>query len=119
MAGIAWTLGYDTIYAHQDREDDAVIGIKSTALKFGEDSGKWVAGFYAATNFLLLLVGAFLDAYWPFYVGWAAASLHLVIQPACWDRNDPESSLNTFRSNRNFAFLVLLALALAFINIRI
>lgn len=116
MAGIAWTLGYDTIYAHQDKEDDAVIGIKSTALKFGDESGKWIAGFYAATAFLLLLVGVLMNAYWGFYVGWAACCFHLIIQLACWDKDDPASSLKTFRANRNFGLLVLLALALIFIK---
>lgn len=116
FAGILWTLGYDTIYAHQDREDDAVIGLKSTALKFGEDSQKWISGFYAGTAFMILMVGILLNAQWPFYVGWAASSLHLIIQLHLWNMNDPVSSLNTFRSNRNYGLLVLLALALAFIH---
>ena len=115
IAGILWTLGYDTIYAHQDKEDDALIGIKSTALKFGEDSYKWVGVFYVATSFMILIVGIVLSAAWPFYVGWAAASFHLIIQLYLWDLNDPVSSLKAFRSNRNFGFLVLAALALAFI----
>lgn len=116
MAGIAWTLGYDTIYAHQDKEDDAIIGIKSTALKFGDDSLRWIAGFYGATAFLLLLVGVLMNAYWGFYVGWAACCFHLIIQLYVWNKDDPVSSLNTFRSNRNFGLLVLLALALIFIK---
>lgn len=116
MAGIAWTLGYDTIYAHQDKEDDAVIGVKSTALKFGDESGKWIAGFYGGTAFLLLLVGVLMNAYWSFYAAWAACSFHLIIQLACWDKDDPTSSLKTFRSNRDFALLVLLALAMIFIK---
>lgn len=116
IAGILWTLGYDTIYAHQDKEDDAVIGIKSTALKFAEDSEKWIAGFYGGTAFMILMVGILLNAGWLFFVGWAASCFHLIIQLHCWDMNDPMSSLNTFRANRNFGLLVLLALALAFVN---
>lgn len=115
IAGIAWTLGYDTIYAHQDKEDDAVIGIKSTALRFGEDSVKYVAGFYATTAFMILLTGAFLNAFWLFYVFWAAASLHLVIQLYFWKMDDPMNSLKTFRANRDYGILVLLALACSFI----
>ncbi|PZP55538.1 MAG: 4-hydroxybenzoate octaprenyltransferase [Micavibrio aeruginosavorus] len=116
-AGILWTLGYDTIYAHQDKEDDAVIGVKSTALKFGDDSYKWIAGFYGAAAFMILMVGIILNAAWPFFVGWAACGFHLIIQLHCWNIHDPSSSLATFRSNRNFALLVLLALALVFIRI--
>ncbi len=48
-SGIAWTLYYDTIYAHQDREDDALIGVKSTARLFGDHSRQWLWGFIAAT----------------------------------------------------------------------
>ena len=55
--GIAWTLGYDTIYAHQDKEDDIRIGVKSTALKLGEKSRQWIAGFYAAAVFCWFLAG--------------------------------------------------------------
>lgn len=116
VAGILWTLGYDTIYAHQDKEDDAVIGIKSTALRFGDDSLKWITGFYAGTAFMILMVGILLDAYWPFFVGWSAACFHLIIQLHGWNMNDPKSSLDTFRANRNFGLLVLVALALAFIR---
>ncbi len=117
MAGILWTLGYDTIYAHQDREDDAVIGIKSTALKFAENSEKWIGAFYTGTAFLLLMTGVLLNAHWPFYVGWAAASFQLMIQMNTWDNNDAASSLSVFRSNRDFGLLILLAFALAFINL--
>ena len=54
LGGICWTLGYDTVYAHQDKEDDALAGIKSTALLFGSESGKWVKRFYELTTLLLV-----------------------------------------------------------------
>ena len=117
IAGILWTLGYDTIYAHQDKEDDAVIGIKSTALKFGDDSLKYITGFYAGTSFMILMVGILLSAHWPFFIGWALSAFHMIYQLNRWDMNDPESCLKTFRANRNYALLVLFALALAFVNI--
>ena len=56
-AGLCWTLGYDTIYAHQDKEDDALIGVKSTALKLGARTRPWLAGFYGATVALLAAAG--------------------------------------------------------------
>ncbi len=115
-AGILWTLGYDTIYAHQDREDDAVIGVKSTALKFGDDSCKWISGFYAGAAFMILMTGIILNASWPFFVGWAVACFHLITQLYRWNIDNPASSLVVFRSNRNFALLVLIALALAFVH---
>src|SRR3990170_6376909 len=65
-AGVAWTLVYDTIYAHQDKEDDALIGVKSTALKFGARTKAWVAGF-AAVSVLLLAASVHLGG-----AGWAA-----------------------------------------------
>src|SRR5690606_26230421 len=76
-AGIAWTLHYDTIYAHQDKEDDALIGVKSTALKFGRSTRPWLAAFA-----ILALLGFgvalwFGDAGWPGYVGLAGVALHL------------------------------------------
>lgn len=116
MAGIAWTMGYDTIYAHQDKEDDAIIGIKSTALKFAGESPKYVAGFYAGTAFLILLTGVLIQSSWPFYVFWAASSLHLIIQLSCWQMDDPMNSLKTFRANRNYGLLVLLAFIGAYIT---
>jgi 4-hydroxybenzoate polyprenyltransferase len=115
MAGIAWTVGYDTIYAFQDREDDAVIGIKSTALKFGEDSLRYISMLYAATAFFILQAGAFMQAGPYFYAVWGIASLHLVWQLYAWKREDAASSLKIFRSNRDFGILILIALALAYL----
>jgi len=107
--GIFWTLGYDTIYAHQDREDDMRIGIRSTALRFGENSKNYVAIFY--TMAMIFFVAAF------FLVGAGLSSVmllilsgaHLLGQVKAWDRDDPESSLEVFKSNQAFGLLVLLA----------
>lgn len=109
-AGIFWTLGYDTVYAHQDREDDALAGIKSTALKFGAASRKWVAGFYAAGMSLLAAAGASAGEEWSFFAFLALPALHFLWQIMAWDMADPASSLRIFRSNRDFGMLVLTAL---------
>ena len=106
--GILWTLGYDTIYAHQDKDDDALIGVKSTARKLGEHSRRWVAGFYAS-GFILITLGFILAG-----AGW---SLVFVIPAACqllwqvrtWDMNDSANSLRMFKSNRDFGLIMLLA----------
>ncbi len=109
-AAIAWTVGYDTIYAHQDKEDDALLGLKSTALKFGARTKPWLTLFYGLTILLLGLAGFGAGAGWPFYVGLTLASLHLVWQIATLDVDDAGNCLRRFRSNRDFGALVFLAL---------
>lgn len=108
-AGFFWTLGYDTIYAHQDKEDDMRAGIRSTALLFGENSVNWVTIFYVLTMLLLLA------AFWVAQAGAISLlllvppALHLVWQVKSWNVNDPENSLAIFRSNRDFGLLVVIA----------
>ncbi len=101
--GIFWTLAYDTIYAHQDKEDDALAGIKSTARLFGEKSRNYVAVFFCITYVLLFAVSHNL-----FLI---PAALHLTWQLYAWKPDDAVSSLRVFRSNRDFGILVLLGLA--------
>lgn len=98
-AGIFWTLGYDTIYAHQDKTDDALIGIKSTARLFGQHSKYWIAAFYALTIGLLAVV-------FP-HIALAIPALHFAYQLACWDIDDPASALKFFKSNRDAGLLIL------------
>jgi 4-hydroxybenzoate polyprenyltransferase len=109
-AAIAWTIGYDTIYAHQDKEDDAIVGLKSTALKFGPATPRWLMLFYGATIVLLTLAGLTAGAGWPYFLGMALASLHLVWQIATLDIDDAANCLRRFRSNRDFGAIVFLAL---------
>ena len=120
LAGIAWTLFYDTIYAHQDTEDDALIGVKSTARLFGENSKRWLAGFMVAS--VLLLTTATLMALVPLgnplamVLGVGAAwamGWHLIWQLRTLDQNDPDTCLRLFRSNRDTGLLVTLFLAIA------
>ncbi|MFN4283025.1 MAG: 4-hydroxybenzoate octaprenyltransferase [Alphaproteobacteria bacterium] len=109
-AGICWTLGYDTIYAHQDKDDDALIGVKSTALKFGAATRPWLFGFYAATILLAALAGAREGLAWPFYALLAVAGAQLLWQAAKVDIDDAADCLAKFRSNRWFGWLLLAAL---------
>lgn len=113
VSGILWTLGYDTVYAHQDKEDDMLAGIKSTALKFGENSLLWVRGFYGASWVFLALAAALAFGKWYAPLFLLPAAGHLFWQLKRWDAGDADSSLNTFKSNRDYGFLVLAGLALA------
>ena len=119
-AGIAWTLFYDTIYAHQDREDDALIGVKSTARLFGNNTRWWLAVFFSLTvtlfalavvmtlaptgNTLALVLG--LAGVWA--MGW-----HMAWQMRRLDIDDTASCLRIFRSNRDAGLIPVLFLAAA------
>lgn len=120
LGGIAWTLFYDTIYAHQDREDDALIGIKSTARLFGNQTDTWLRGFLVATVLLMSLGVIFALA--PLadpivmslaLVGVWAMGGHMNWQLTRLDISDPAICLTLFRSNRDAGLLVALFLAIA------
>lgn len=110
--GICWTLVYDTVYAHQDKEDDAIIGIKSTARLFAGRSKLYVTGFSAAALALFVAAkyaaaGGSGDAFPLFILPLA----HIAWQMKHWEPDDPQSCLRIFRSNRVFGWLVLLVFA--------
>lgn len=119
LGGIAWTLFYDTIYAHQDTEDDALIGVKSTARLFGEQSPMWLRRFLIATVLLiglaammatldrsvLSLVVALCGAW---VMGW-----HLMWQLTRFDDENPQRLLQLFRSNRDAGLIPVLFFAVA------
>ena len=109
-AAIAWIIGYDTIYAHQDREDDAIVGVKSTALKFGAQTPYWLTGFYAAFWLLLGLAARLAGAGWPFAVAMLALAAQLCWQIASLDTGDPANCLARFRSNHQAGLLVFAGL---------
>ncbi|KAG6413906.1 hypothetical protein SASPL_126621 [Salvia splendens] len=79
-SGVFWTLVYDTIYAHQDKEDDMRVGVKSTALRFGDSTKVWISGFGAACISSLALSGHNANLEWPYYVFLAAGSTQLAWQ---------------------------------------
>ena len=105
--GILWTLGYDTIYAHQDRRDDPAAGVRSTARRLGLGSKPWLYGFYAGAITLFGGVGYLIDLGWPFYLGLALGAAQLVWQVADLHMDDAKDCLAKFRSNRLFGWLVL------------
>ncbi|MEM1387219.1 MAG: 4-hydroxybenzoate octaprenyltransferase [Pseudomonadota bacterium] len=120
LAGIVWTLFYDTIYAHQDKEDDALIGIKSTARLFGDKTSKYLSGFMMVTITLLAVAVIFalvphtnmlalvlsLGGVWA--MGW-----HMAWQMRRLDINDADICLRLFRSNREAGLIPALFLAAA------
>lgn len=117
-AGITWTLYYDTIYAHQDTEDDALIGVKSTARLFGNQSRRWLWGFMAATLVLMAAAIAATPAkgVWPPLVALAgvwAFGWHMVWQMRQLDVDNPASCLKIFRANRDAGLIAALFLAIA------
>lgn len=99
MAGIAWTLGYDTIYAHQDKEDDIKAGVKSTALLFGKYSRHWIAVFYAMTIFWLVIAGHMAVIGPGYFLGVILLTAHFSRQVAQVNFDDPASCLRHFKSN--------------------
>jgi 4-hydroxybenzoate polyprenyltransferase len=112
LAGIAWTLGYDTIYGHQDRPDDELIGVKSTSRRFGAGTKPWLWAFYAMA--FALIAAAFFAAgvHAVSYVGLGLAALHAASLIVRVDINDSRSCLTAFRANRETG-LVVFAAALA------
>jgi 4-hydroxybenzoate polyprenyltransferase len=109
-AGFFWTLGYDTIYAHQDKVDDALIGVKSSARRLGAASIPWLWLFYGVALALIGVAGWLVAAGPGFYVMLGVAGVHLAWQVRTIDLDDPVSCLVRFRSNREFGLLVFLAL---------
>ncbi|THD66036.1 MAG: 4-hydroxybenzoate octaprenyltransferase [Bradyrhizobium sp.] len=107
---IAWVIGYDTIYAHQDSEDDALIGIKSTALLFGARTGPALMAFYAAAVALIGVSLALAEARWPAWIGLAAFAAHLAWQVARLDISNPALCLRIFKSNRDAGLLLFAGL---------
>jgi 4-hydroxybenzoate polyprenyltransferase len=109
---ISWVIGYDTIYAHQDREDDALIGIKSTALLFGDRTKPMLVAFYTLAVMLLGAAGFAAGAGLVFALGLAAFAAHLGWQTYRLDIADPDNCLAVFKSDRD-AGLILFAGLLA------
>jgi 4-hydroxybenzoate polyprenyltransferase len=110
---IAWVIGYDTIYAHQDREDDAIMGVKSTALLFGDRTRPLLALFYALAVALIGLAGALAGANVLFWLGLAAFAAHLGRQIARLDIRDPALCLALFKSNRDAGLLLFAGMTAA------
>jgi len=109
---IAWVVGYDTIYAHQDAEDDALIGIKSTALLFGARTHRALLVFYGLAVVLIGVALVLARARWFAWIGLAAFAAHLVWQIRRLEISDPALCLRIFKSNRDAGLLLFAGLLL-------
>jgi 4-hydroxybenzoate polyprenyltransferase len=110
---VFWTLGYDTIYALQDKDDDELIGVKSTARLFGKNSRAWILRFYAVAFTLILAAGFTEHTGWAFAFVMLVAGAQLVWQVRTLVIDNPDNCLRVFRSNREAGALIALALLLA------
>ncbi|MBK8907855.1 MAG: 4-hydroxybenzoate octaprenyltransferase [Rhodospirillales bacterium] len=113
IGGLFWTLGYDTIYAHQDKEDDALIGVRSTALRFGAETKPMVAGFYALAAAMFVVAGYAAELSFPYLIAIVLVILHAIWQVVFVDLDDPDSCLRTFRSNRDFGLVLFIGIVAA------
>ena len=111
VAGIFWTLGYDTIYAHQDRRDDVSAGVKSTARRLGLGSKPWLFAFYLIAAVLFAATGHVVGLGWVFYAGLALVTVQFVWQVGTVDLDAPKDCLAKFRSNRLVGWILLASIA--------
>lgn len=113
LGSIAWTIGYDTIYAHQDKEDDALIGVRSTALFFGRNTKIWLTLFYGLTLLAFTLAFAAAGAAWPAWIGLLVVLVLLGYQITVLDIHDAAQCLALFKFNFQVGLVLFLGLLLA------
>jgi 4-hydroxybenzoate polyprenyltransferase len=104
---VLWTIGYDTIYAHQDKEDDELVGLKSTALRFGDRTPPWLVGFYGSAAALWAVAGLLAGAQSLFFVALLAITAHFAWQIRTLDVADSSNCLVRFRANRFVGWIML------------
>jgi 4-hydroxybenzoate polyprenyltransferase len=109
-AGIFWTLGYDTIYAHQDKEDDLLVGVKSSALKLTSNTRPWLFAFYAAAIAWAAVAGSLAGLGPVYYAVLALAAAQLFWQAATVRLDEPGDCLAKFRSNKWLGWLLFAAI---------
>ena len=112
LGGIFWTLGYDTIYAHQDKEDDLLVGVKSSALKLKNNTRPWLFVFYGTAILLITGAGYFSGLNWPFYLAVLISAAQLFWQAGNVNIDDPADCLKKFKSNRLFCWILLTGIIL-------
>lgn len=113
LAAIVWTIGYDTIYAHQDKEDDALIGVRSTARLFADDTKIWLCGFYSVMGLLLAMAFGLAGVSFPAYLGLLAALALLAYQIIVLDIDNPTQCKELFLLNHHVGILLFGGLLLA------
>ena len=109
---IAWTIGYDTIYAHQDKDDDALLGLKSTALRFGSHTPIWLTLFYSITLCMWIIAAYLVAAGVLSYVALCLVAAHFIWQVITLNIDDASECLNRFKANRDVGLVLCLGMAL-------
>jgi 4-hydroxybenzoate polyprenyltransferase len=112
LAGVAWTVHYDTIYAHQDRLDDIKHGVKSTAVLFGDDTKRYLTGFSALTVAGLAVTGATANLSWPYYASLAYTAGHFAWQVSTMDLANADDCMDKFIANQVAHLYILLSFVL-------
>jgi 4-hydroxybenzoate polyprenyltransferase len=115
VAAILWTIGYDTIYAHQDKEDDELIGVRSTARLFGDRTKIWLVGLYGAALVLMFLAFALAGAGLIAFLGLLVAGGMFAYQIVVLDINDADQCLTLFKSNGKVGAVIFLGLLLSMV----
>ncbi|MGH7049175.1 MAG: 4-hydroxybenzoate octaprenyltransferase [Acetobacteraceae bacterium] len=115
VAVIVWILGYDTIYAHQDREDDALIGVKSTARLFGRQTRRFLAACYAATIVLLAVAGVLAGLSAWYLAALVLPAALLTRQVIGLEIDDPARCLSLFKANREVGLAIALAVLIGWL----
>ncbi len=110
VGGLFWTLGYDTIYAHQDKEDDALIGVKSTALRLMENTPKWLVFFYGIMLCFFAVSGYMAGMGIAFYMGLILTAGHCIWQVKTLNMDDSDNCLRLFKSNHHLGFIIFLSI---------
>ncbi|XP_013116456.2 4-hydroxybenzoate polyprenyltransferase, mitochondrial [Stomoxys calcitrans] len=112
LSGICWTIVYDTIYAHQDKKDDVQIGVKSTALRFGENTKVWLSGFTAAMLAGLTAAGVACDQTLPYYASVGIVGGHLIQQIYSLNIDNASDCAKKFFSNSQVGLILFLGIVL-------
>jgi len=112
LAGICWTILYDTIYAHQDRMDDILLGMKSTAIKFGEDTKFYLSGFGLVMIASLITSGILTTQTWPYYTAVGLIATHISNQIYTLNINNPTDCAKKFISNHKVGMILFIGIVL-------
>jgi 4-hydroxybenzoate polyprenyltransferase len=108
VAGIFWTLSYDTIYGHQDKEDDIHVGVKSSSIKLGDKTKPFVMAMYAGTVMLLGTAGHFVGMNWFYFAALSVVAVQFIWQVRTLDIDDPDNCLARFKSNRDAGLIIFI-----------
>lgn len=112
VAGVCWTILYDTIYAHQDRTDDILLGIKSTAIKFGDDTKFYLSGFATLMTASLITAGILSTQTWPYYTAVGIIATHVGNQIYTLNIDNPTDCANKFISNHRVGMILFIGIVL-------